>query len=510
MPIPEETLYQYESFCDYALDCHFRDLFKAGNWFDIDHSRVILWVENNSITHIGDIKLSGTYSMGTPKYMVVAALCREFRGMYIRGSDVSMFNSSWSVSKKATRSWLYRDCQTWLERQIPIDTPRLRVHEANFNVRTTLKTKLSKLLIREQLHQLNPKLWLSKLGVSNSRDGSCEKRVAINSIHIPNSVHVHSDWHTHIFWDVPNDVQLLKREGIFDALHESVSLPFVSLPLTQENRAMAFDGDDFLPNPRQRRELFRLVKMMNVNCLEAYFDGHNMIKHTFGHSDLKAKFFPDIKNKIRDSENRWIKLKAVTSHQPNSVLGQILLEEDDVVIKFTLNYFSISAETINQLKIGSRHAVEMLIRSRRLSLVRPFIAGRLKAFGKVYFRPQSFVRVWSAAFAAIEENNKNSLLAAIALDKGTQLHIRGERGITALGLAVINDRAQFVAILLDASANVNQPSWGDETPLGLALNFGVSREIIQKLIKAGAKVNRKDLTGTAIEDQLKSREIFVA
>lgn len=72
----------------------------------------------------------------------------------------------------------------------------------------------------------------------------------------------------------------------------------------------------------------------------------------------------------------------------------------------------------------------------------------------------------------------------------------------------MNDRVELVQILLQASARIDQPSWGDETALCLALQFGVSCGVIHELIKAGANVNGRDLTGNSIDAQLKARSIF--
>jgi len=66
-----------------------------------------------------------------------------------------------------------------------------------------------------------------------------------------------------------------------------------------------------------------------------------------------------------------------------------------------------------------------------------------------------------------------------------------------------------VRVLLEACAEVNQPSWGEETALCLALQFGISREIVEELIKAGAKTTGVDLTGTNIRKQLEVSEMRI-
>lgn len=519
MPLPEQKLYQYESFSDYVNDYHFWNLFEPNSYYDCNESRIILHRDNNKVVHIGDIRLSGTVPSTTPKSAIEKALRSEFEGIFIQSRHVSLQDYAWTVRKEATHAWKYANTQTWLGRQVPFNIVTSRgivtVRYIDFNINTILKTEVPKSLVRIKFGRLNPERWLSNLGVCKAKGEFNYKRVGLNSFHIPRGVS--GTWRNYICWDVPNDVRLLQNDKIihnFDQSPCTVHLPYVSLPFTpglEANIAMAFNADDFLPNPRQRRELFHLVKKMDKIGLQAYFSNKKTIWNMLGPIDGRKWSGSAInKSRLQSWENRYVKLKAVTSHQPNSVLGQILLEENIAVIKFTLQYFSICAMAINQLKIGTCHAVEMLARAGRLALVNSLIVGTLKLSGKVHFRPQSFKRVWSAAFAAIEVNNINSLLTAVALDKrGTLLRIRGEQGITALGLAVINNRVELVAVLLEASANVNQPSWGDETPLGLALNFQVSSEIIKNLIKTGANVNGHDLTGNSLRDKLKSREIFV-
>jgi len=193
----------------------------------------------------------------------------------------------------------------------------------------------------------------------------------------------------------------------------------------------------------------------------------------------------------------------------NSVLGEILVDGHESVVKFTLNHFVVGAMIINELKIGTHCVAEMLARVGRLTMVSSLIQGKLKLSGHVLFHENSFERVWSAVFAAVEVGNVKSLREAVTLSTKNNLHIRGERGITALGLSVIKNRLDLVKVLVEASAAVDQPSWVDETALCLALHFGASTEVIQELINAGAATTGKDTTGKSIRDQLKARKIFV-
>ena len=93
-------------------------------------------------------------------------------------------------------------------------------------------------------------------------------------------------------------------------------------------------------------------------------------------------------------DRRWLKVKAVTAHQPNSVLGSILLDGDEHLIKFILRYFEITAAELNQLQVGTYCAVELLARVGRLSFVSGLIDGKLTLAGKVFFiKKLSFQRV---------------------------------------------------------------------------------------------------------------------
>jgi len=270
---------------------------------------------------------------------------------------------------------------------------------------------------------------------------------------------------------------------------------------------LAFDYDDFLPNPHKRRKLLSLVKKMNKSGLEIYFSEQQMLQYVWG--PKASTTVKPVWSDMKKWKKLWVKVRAVTSHQPNSVLGQILVEGDSEVVEFTLQYFHISAEIVNKLKIGIYCAVEMLARIGRLSLLERLLSDRLELYGKVHFRTGSFERVWSTIFAAIEADNVEYLKAAIAVGQGKQLHVRGDQGITALGLAVMKDRIELVKVLLGARAKVNEHSWCDETALCLALQMGISSEVIQELVLAGACVEGCDLTGNRILHQLNEKGIVI-
>lgn len=316
----------------------------------------------------------------------------------------------------------------------------------------------------------------------------------------------------HTWWDVPYDIKLVSKELSvcdFVKLNSAVHLPFISLlPSTKDvATAIAFHYDDFLPNPRKRRRLLNLIKQKDKSVLEAYFSKQKMLQYVWGPSTSSA--VSPSWSQMKRWERQWLRLQAVTAHQPNSVLGEILIEGNEEVLEFTLQYFHISAEIVNKLKIGIYYAVERLARIGRLSLLKRLVGGRFELSGKVHFRAGSFERIWSAIFAAIEADKVEYLKAAIAVGQGKQLHVRGYQGITALGLAVMKNKAELVKVLLVARARVDEPSWGDETALCLALQMGVSRGVIQELIQAGASVNGSDLTGNSIRDQLKEKGIVL-
>jgi len=521
---------KYDSFCEYAKDNHFQRLFNRVE-FDEHKGRVILKAGDNLLTLIGEIEIDGTLSVKfreSYRIKVAKALNLVFEGLNINSGNVRYNDKVWFVQKRpsVTYNWVYY--QRWLACKMPVfkylsdvDTNvpgRLCIETINFNITTIPKEEVPESWVTKNLWRLgSPAQWLPNISEHfiRGKEEYVQKRVGVCSFYLFHIHGVNKNWRASNCWDVPNNVEFISEEFRIHDLWSSgclVYLPFISLPCSPHshcNKAMAFDLDDFLPNPRKRRVLFDLIKLMDKKALDAYFRKQKLMKYTRG------SFTPPTKHsvlwkKTKKWETCWLKLKAVTSHQPNSILGQILLEEEELVIQFTLKYFSIDAKIVDQLKIGIYYAVEMLARVGRLSLVGSLVQGKLKLSGEVHFRRNSFHRVWSAVFAAIEVNNVNSLRAALALDKeGSLLDMRGERGITPLGLSVINDQPELVQVLLEALAMVDQPSWGDETALGLALQFSVSTTVVKKLIEARAKLDGQDLTGNSIQAQLEKNRITV-
>jgi len=521
---------KYERFCEYAKDNYFQRLFNRVE-FDEYKCRVILKAEDNLLWLIGEIEIDGTFSerfRESYKSLVAKALNSEFVGLNISSCNVRYNEKIWFVEKRPSVSWNWEYYQWWLARKMPISIMitdsvgnhkgYLDVQTVDFNVTPISKDKVPESWVRKNLCRLrSPTHWLPDISEHFLR-GKVEydpERVGVCSFYLFQTYGVNRDWRASNCWDVPNNNEFIKEEFKMNDLRGSgclVYLPFISLPCSphsHDSKAMAFDLDDFLPNPKKRRVLFDLIKLMDRKALDKHFSKQKLIKYTRG-SLITIKKNSLAWKKARKWEKRWLKLKAVTSHQPNTILGQVLLEEDEIVIKFTLKYFSIDAKIVNQLKIGIYYAVEMLARVGRLLFVSSLVQGRLKLSGEVLFLRNSFRRVWSAVFAAIEVNNVKSLGDALALDEvGRLLHLRGECGITPLGLSVLNDQPELVQVLLDALAMVDQPSWGDETALGLALQFSVSTAVVKKLIQAGAKLDGQDLTGNSIRAQLEKNRITV-
>jgi len=88
--------------------------------------------------------------------------------------------------------------------------------------------------------------------------------------------------YTYNWWDVTNDAELVSQivaSKNFVALGYVVYLPYISIPFSCDNyksTAIGFDCDDFLPNPKKRRELFSLVKQMNKSLLDTYFSAKEL------------------------------------------------------------------------------------------------------------------------------------------------------------------------------------------------------------------------------------------
>jgi hypothetical protein len=386
------------------------------------------------------------------------------------------------------------------------------VESVDVNLKTTAEGEVPDKVVRQNLIHIKQTYILKNIGVRWIRHEEKYEGERVG-LYISSIVlgYRSTGLLAHTFWDVTNNNKLVSKKlqvGNFVQAECAVHLPFVSQPITANTgmcTALAFDYDDFMPNPQKRRRLLHLVKQMNINLLDDFFNGHQLKKYAWGplmKSEVSLSWM-----QMNHCERRWCRQRAVTAHQPNSVLGQILVEGHEDVLKFTIQYFSICAEVVNKLKIGMYYAVESLARVGRLSLLRRVVSGRLELCGKVHFRPGSFQRVWSTVFAAIEVDNVEYLQAAIAVGQGKQVNIRGHRGITALGLAVMKDKVELVQVLLKAQAKVDQLSWGDETALCLGLQIGVSPEVIRKLIQAGANVNGQDSTGNSIRDQINKRSL---
>lgn len=518
MQFLEEKLMKCESFHDYAKCYHWKTLFKPGECYS--RFRIVLRVDRNSVTHIGEVSVSG-YTSPTctlSQYSMQNLLRQDIE--WIDYGNVYLVRDKWIWRQNPTPALTYELYEYWSRKPLPMVLEDgnlwVTVRSIDFNVRTTTMSEVPEDIMRRKIFCLkDPGLWLTQLG---GRFLECQEKYHGERIGLHKSIlprRKGSGLYTYNWWDVPNDAALISRivaSKNFVSLRYVVYLPYVSIPLpcdVYKSTAMGFDCDDFLPNPRKRRVLFCLVKQMSKSLLDSYFSEKDLWQYNWGKSTISL--LSDLGEDERSSKtNRWLRVQAITSHQPNSVLGQILVEGEAALVIFVLQYFSINAEILNKLTIGFYPAVEKLARVGRLNLISSLVRGKLKLSGSVLFHPgAAFKRIWSAVFAAIEAGNVEYLKAALALNKSNELTIRDDRGMTALGLAVIKNKVELVRLLLTARAMVDQPSWGDETVLCLALQFEASREVVEELIQAGAQVSGRDMTGQSIKEELKVKEIIL-
>jgi len=520
MVLSEEKLMGYKSFLAYARDICWKRLQPGGKYGD----RRVLKLSHESVTHIGRIIVEGSLSPAAlchdplVQYRLKSKLKEHFDRMihsfnriYLRivsnGTQVDL--ARYILNVETSAPWRYRHYRQWYLRALPITIDEIDVQfiitKIDFNVKKTFKTAMSAYTVSKLwTHFQKPEYWLTDIGGRhlNEKDKNRKVRVGVKE---------RSVWSYGDLWDVP------EKRFVPACLSYNVKggwafrLPFVSVynGYPQNNTTMKFSGDDFLPNPQKRRDLFDLVQKSDSKLLDAHFNEQEVHKKTWDEStsaSTRRLNWP----KMGSIDRRWLKVKAITAHQPNSVLGSILLDGDEHLIKFILKYFEITAAELNQLQVGTYCAVELLARVGRLSFVRGLIDGKLTLAGKVFFSKKlSFQRVWSVVFAALDADNVEYLRAAIALDKkGKLLNLRAHRGVTALGTAVMNNKIEHVRVLVEARADVNQSSWGDESVLCLGLQFGVSQEIIKELVQAGAKVTGNDLTGKSIGSQLEALRLL--
>jgi len=513
---------KYKSFSAYARDICWASLKPGGTY----GYRRVLKVDRKSVTHIGSVIIKGSL---TP-----AALCfddvvqrrlkfklrEKFKHMIHDINQIDLKIESygaqgeparWSLHVEHWSSWNYRYYTKWYLTQLPITIDEIDVQfiitNIYFDVKHTLKANMpADTLAREWFDFQNPIFWLTDIDghYLNDKNWKRKDRVGLYRESSPTSKDL---WQ---LWEVPDTRFVPVCLKYNPKSPWAFFLPFLSVynSSPQNSTAMGFDGDDFLPNPQKRRDLFDLVKKSDSKLLDAYFNEQEVHKYTWNKSDYASKRLWSGKE-IGVLDRRWLKVKAITAHQPNTILGSILVDGDWHLIKFTLEYFGITATELNQLKVGRYCAVEHLARTGRLSFVSFLVHGKLKLAGKVFFsRKLLFQRVWSVVFAALDVENLEYLRAAILFDKkGKLLHLRAHRGLTALGPAVMKNKIEQVRVLVEARADVNQPSWGDESVLCLGLQFGVSLEIIEELVQAGAKVTGNDLTGNSIVSQLEARRL---
>jgi outer membrane protein assembly factor BamB len=101
----------------------------------------------------------------------------------------------------------------------------------------------------------------------------------------------------------------------------------------------------------------------------------------------------------------------------------------------------------------------------------------------------------SALWAAVRNGDAAAVQAA--LDKGADVNAKNEMGITALWIACGKDKLDVIQLLLDRGADPNARDFiWYQTPLSTALGVG-KLEIVQALIKAGARDIEPGLLGAA-------------
>jgi len=507
---------EYKSFLEYVQDVCFKRLHPGGKYGD----RRVLKLSRESVTHIGRITIEGSLSPAAlcqdhvVHHRLKSNLMENFDGMIYRTDRVFLRILSkgtqgdpakWILEVETSELWRYRHYRQWYLKKLPFTIDEIDVQfiitKIDFNVKMTFKTEMSAYTVgRQWYHFEKPEHWLTDIGGRhlNVKDNR-KVRVGLKK-------RSYDSWGCYDdLWDIPDERYVPACLSYNIKGGWAFCLPFVSVYNSnpQNNTAMKFSGDDFLPNPQRRRDLFNLVKKSDSGVLDAHFNEQEVYKKTWGESTSTRHLSW---KKMGSVDRRWLKVKSITAHQPNSILGSILLDGDRHLIKFTMKYFEITAAELNQLQVGRYCAAEHLARIGRLSFVSGLVNGQLKLTGKVFFsRKLSFQRVWSVVFAALDVDSVEYLRAAIALDKkGKLLNLRAHRGVTALGIAVLRNKVEHVRVLVEARADVNQSSWGDESVLCLGLQFGVSLEIIKELVQAGAKVTGNDLAGNSIASQLEA------
>lgn len=506
-PLPFKKLMTYRSFCEYAKDNYLQKLFKPGDHYN---KRYILKSNERSITHIGMVEVCGSISPRplNCKSFVYRLLSSEFAQLYFASFRINE-EDIWTFG---VEPWYWiKHYSSYCRKKLPLHIERynvqLSVSKIDLNSETVSVGEIPDVCIEKKLFRTkNPCNWVTHLGARFYKSDDKYQGARIGLYTIPLSVKKSNIFNERNWWDAPKLMYEKNRVTPHVKVVHAVYLPFVSLAMPsgiKKTTVLSFDIDDFLPNPGKRRSLFDILHRMNKSELDAFFAKYKVAKHSLGASNSSEDCLKTAKS-MSLWEKRWLRVKAITAHQPNSVLGQILVEANEALVKFTLQYFAITAKIVNQLQIGCYNAVEQIARVGRLPLLSSLLCGKLKLQGKVLFSMgASFKRSWSVVFAAIEVDNVEYLKMALKSDdKGNLLTLRDDRGVTALGLAVMMNKVELVHVLLKARAEVDQPSWGEETALCLALQFGASRVIVDELIKAEAKTTGVDLTGTSIREQL--------
>merc|ERR550534_2370582 len=170
----------------------------------------------------------------------------------------------WRMVTTPMSSWNYRLSMEYYEKQFPLflgsryDGIReeVKIDSIDLDLRTTSKEEVPDDIVMKHFSCLKDHFqlianiggrWMKSIEKhKGERLGLCTISIARG---YPKSGLFEQTW-----WDVPNNVKLVSKElkvGNFVKMKCAIHLPFISLPPCKNDLdiAMAFDYDDFLPNP---------------------------------------------------------------------------------------------------------------------------------------------------------------------------------------------------------------------------------------------------------------------
>ena len=144
---------------------------------------------------------------------------------------------------------------------------------------------------------------------------------------------------------------------------------------------------------------------------------------------------------------------------------------------------------------------------RALDTDKPVVASKLTLLGaNVNAKPgrnSTYPPLQVALFNHVRKRPGFDLeLIHLLLKKGADPNTKAERGYTALGLAISRGSPELIDILLNAGADPNLVDGEGATamsPLEAAVSVGRSKEIVQRLLLAGADPRREVTKGSLLE-----------